>query len=159
MLKLDPAMKVRTRALIVTTLAVGFLHHVDHVLRADHSGWPFTPDVTPFTYSLVAYPILFLALFGPARLFWLRWALLAVGAGFTLFAHTVIESPQMQYAMWVYNRSLQPELFDVRNLCGIESPLLGSVAVVVSMSLNILIATSAVAMLMDRRAAADGVAA
>jgi hypothetical protein len=35
------------------------LHHVDHVARGNHSGWPFQAEVTPFTYSLLIYaPIL-----------------------------------------------------------------------------------------------------
>ena len=38
----------------VATAAVGFLHHVDHVLRFDHSGWPFVPQVNAFTYSLLS---------------------------------------------------------------------------------------------------------
>lgn len=139
-----------TRGLLVATAGLGFLHHVDHVLRADHSGWPFIADVTPFTFSLLAYPILLYALLGPPRHFWIRWMLLAFGTGFTLFAHSVIETPQMQYAMWAYNRSLEPELSNVRNLCGVESPLLGGVAVVVSMALNVLLVTASLSMLRDR---------
>ena len=46
-------------------LAIGFVigvcHHIDHVLRYDHSGWPFRPEVTPFTYSLLVYPIFLVA--------------------------------------------------------------------------------------------------
>ncbi|VXC84113.1 hypothetical protein [Sphingomonas sp. AX6] len=58
---------------------LGILHHIDHVLRVDHSGWPFRDVVTPFTFSLLAYPILLFALLGPRRWFWARWALLAAG--------------------------------------------------------------------------------
>jgi hypothetical protein len=136
-----------TRFLLIATTVVGACHHVDHVLRVDHSGWPFLPQVTPFTFSLTAYPILAFALFGPARLFWLRWSLLFAGAGFTLFAHAMIESPAMQYAMWAYNRSLEPELWSVRNLCGVRSGPLGIAAVIVSMALNVLLVTTAIAML------------
>src|SRR5438045_1454539 len=38
--------------------AIGLLHHTDHVLRYDHSGWPFRPEVTPFTFSLLVYPVI-----------------------------------------------------------------------------------------------------
>ncbi len=38
--------------------ALGLLHHADHVLRYDHNGWPFRPEVTPFTFSLLVYPII-----------------------------------------------------------------------------------------------------
>lgn len=138
-----------TRALLVATLIVGFAHHVDHVLRVDHSGWPFRGDVNPFTFSLAAYPILLFALLGTARWFWPRFALLAAGTGFTLFAHSRIESPQMQYAMWAYNRSLEPALWNIRNLCGVESGLAGWIAVIVSMTLNMLLVTATLSMLLD----------
>src|SRR5215469_11665673 len=97
----------RSAVLIGLSIGFGLLHHIDHVLRVDHSGWPFRPEVNPFTFSLLAYPILLFALFGPARLFWLRWLLLLVGAAFTLWAHTLIETPAMQYAMWAHNHSLE----------------------------------------------------
>ncbi|HEX2742046.1 MAG TPA: hypothetical protein VHM69_16515, partial [Rubrobacter sp.] len=29
------------------------LHHTDHVIRGNHSGWPFQAEVTPFTFSLL----------------------------------------------------------------------------------------------------------
>jgi hypothetical protein len=139
-----------TRKLLVATLVVGLLHHTDHVLRVDHSGWPFRADVTPFTYSLAAYPMLLFALFGPPALFWLRWGLLAAGTSFTLFAHVAIESPQMQFAMWAYNRSLEPELAGVRNMCGVQSSEIGYAAVTISMALNVLLVTSTIAMAADR---------
>ncbi len=36
----------------------GVLHHVDHVIRGNHSGWPFQQAVTPFTFSLLIYALL-----------------------------------------------------------------------------------------------------
>ncbi len=36
----------------------GVLHHVDHVVRGNHSGWPFQDAVTPFTFSLLIYALL-----------------------------------------------------------------------------------------------------
>lgn len=36
----------------------GLLHHVDHVVRGNHSGWPFQEAVTPFTFSLLIYALL-----------------------------------------------------------------------------------------------------
>lgn len=32
-------------------------HHADHVIRANHVGWPVTAQLTPFTYSLAVYPL------------------------------------------------------------------------------------------------------
>jgi hypothetical protein len=40
----------------VATL-LGLAHHLDHVIRGNHVGWPITPDVNPFTYSLGIYPL------------------------------------------------------------------------------------------------------
>src|SRR3712207_111129 len=49
------------RALLVLGIGVtvfGVLHHVDHVVRGNHSGWPFREAVTPFTFSLLVYALL-----------------------------------------------------------------------------------------------------
>jgi hypothetical protein len=34
------------------------LHHADHVIRGNHSGWPFQAEVTPFTFSLLIYALI-----------------------------------------------------------------------------------------------------
>jgi len=34
------------------------LHHTDHVIRGNHSGWPFQAEVTPFTFSLLIYALI-----------------------------------------------------------------------------------------------------
>lgn len=38
-------------------------HHVDHVIRGNHVGWPLTEHPTPFTYSLAVYPLIIVGLF------------------------------------------------------------------------------------------------
>src|SRR3712207_1977366 len=38
-------------------------HHIDHVIRANHVGWPLTAHPTPFTYSLRVYPLILLGLY------------------------------------------------------------------------------------------------
>lgn len=45
---------------LATALSLG--HHVDHVIRGNHTGWPLTEQVTPFTYSLAVYPLILLGL-------------------------------------------------------------------------------------------------
>ncbi len=45
----------------------GILHHVDHVVRGNHSGWPFQDPVTPFTFSLLVYALLLPGLYLTAR--------------------------------------------------------------------------------------------
>lgn len=41
--------------LIAAAAALSTTHHLDHVLRGA-TGWPLTPDVNPFSYSLGIYP-------------------------------------------------------------------------------------------------------
>jgi len=141
----------RSRFLLTGTIIVGLAHHSDHVLRADHSGWPFLPIVTPFTFSLLAYPILFFALLGRSAL-GVRAGLVAGLAAFTISAHTLIETPQMQYASWALNRSIDPDLGPIPNLLCTQSPELGVAAVVVSAALNLLLLAAATSLLFDWRA-------
>lgn len=61
----------------------GGLHHVDHIVRGNHVGWPAVDDVNPFTYSLVAYPLfaLGLALMTRGRVwagYWFVYGLMAL---------------------------------------------------------------------------------
>ncbi len=58
------------RALLIlglTATAFGILHHVDHVVRGNHSGWPFQEAVTPFTFSLLIYALLLPGIYLNAR--------------------------------------------------------------------------------------------
>lgn len=47
--------------LVPTVLSVS--HHIDHIIRGNHVGWPLIPEVNPFTYSLTIYPLLILSLY------------------------------------------------------------------------------------------------
>jgi Zn-dependent membrane protease YugP len=60
----------------------GILHHVDHVVRGNHSGWPFQDTVTPFTFSLLIYALLLPGLY-------LTWRSSLV-AGYWLFTAVVL---------------------------------------------------------------------
>lgn len=44
---------------IATVFSLG--HHLDHIIRGNHVGWPITDQVTVFTISLGIYPILLAA--------------------------------------------------------------------------------------------------
>ena len=60
----DRGRHVRPGRLLIYLAAVLSLgHHVDHVLRGNHIGWPLTGQVTPFTYSLLVYPFILLGLY------------------------------------------------------------------------------------------------
>jgi hypothetical protein len=84
-----------SRALVWIAASVGvlgLLHHVDHVFRGNHSGWPFTADVTPFTLSLLIYPMLIHGIWRTWRrqasaVYWLIIGVLL--AGLVTFVHYV----------------------------------------------------------------------
>jgi hypothetical protein len=78
---------------------LGVLHHTDHVLRWDHSGWPFRPQVTPFTFSLLVYPIL-IPLFFHGVSYTYRIVALTVVFLFVQSAHIFLERPADQFHTW-----------------------------------------------------------
>lgn len=133
--------------LLGMAFALSVIHLTDHALRVDHSGWPFRPEVTPYTYSLLAIPMVLFALFGPRRLFWLRWTLLLFGTLATLYAHIFIETPHMQFAMWAHDRSSDPHQQGFHNIPDIRSPALGAASAIVAMILNVVAVTSTITML------------
>lgn len=49
--------------LVLVPTVLGVAHHVDHVVRGNHVGWPLTPEVNPFTYSLAIYPLIAISLY------------------------------------------------------------------------------------------------
>jgi len=48
---------------VLVPTVLGAAHHVDHIVRGNHVGWPLTPHVNPFTYSLAIYPLLAISLY------------------------------------------------------------------------------------------------
>jgi hypothetical protein len=48
---------------VVVPTVLGVAHHVDHIIRGNHVGWPITAEVNPFTYSLAIYPLLAISLY------------------------------------------------------------------------------------------------
>ena len=85
----------------LTLLAAGMSlgHHLDHVIRGNHVGWPVSGEINAFTASLVIYPIIVtgLALYrarivGPGF-----WALVSGGGALFLgaihFSPMAIEPP------------------------------------------------------------------
>lgn len=45
----------------------GVLHHADHVIRGNYSGWPFQAEVTPFTFSLLIYALILPGIYMTAK--------------------------------------------------------------------------------------------
>jgi hypothetical protein len=65
---------------------------VDHVVRGNHSGWPFQEAVTPFTFSLLIYALLlpgiYMNLRGRVAAWW--WLFVAlVGLALVFSVHFV----------------------------------------------------------------------
>jgi hypothetical protein len=48
---------------VLVPTVLGVAHHVDHIVRGNHVGWPITPEVNAFTYSLAIYPLLAISLY------------------------------------------------------------------------------------------------
>lgn len=73
---IDPTLPPRAYLLFGLATVLGLAHHVDHVVRGNHVGWPVTGSVNAFTFSLVVYPViafgLVLAAYGRGRAdYWL----------------------------------------------------------------------------------------
>ncbi len=83
--------------LLATFMSVG--HHLDHVLRGNHVGWPLTEHPTPFTYSFGVYPLILLGLYlyGSGKVGAGYWALLTGSGALFLaaihFGPTAVEPP------------------------------------------------------------------
>jgi hypothetical protein len=121
---------------LLVVLVLAALHQVDHVLRADNSGWPFTPDVTPFTISFVIYPLMALD-FGYLRNRpWVRVGLVAVLFVALQVAHLAYEPPAVQYGTWANGVSDVPHARGRPNLLDAAIPRLGVVSVAVSTLLS-----------------------
>jgi hypothetical protein len=124
---------------------------VDHILRYDHSGWPFRAEVTPFTFSWLFFALGLAPLV--VRRPWLRLApvvLLLVGVQ---AAHTFIETPLDQYSMWATGVSHDPAASGERNLLGITSVPLGLLAASVAVAVGLAFLAALVSLAVDARRA------
>ncbi len=86
--------KLRRWLLIAATGTTAFaiMHHTDHVVRGNHSGWPFEEAVTPFTFSLLIYALLLPGLYltTKGRLMAGYWLFTAVvGLALVVWVHFV----------------------------------------------------------------------
>ncbi len=138
---------------LLAVLVLAALHHTDHVLRADNSGWPFTEDVTPFTISLIVYPIFLLDFLTLRRRSAVRAALVGILFVLLLVVHTVIETPGDQYGTWANGVSAVPHAAGRPNLLGIASPALGAVSVAVSVALSVAVLVALVSLVGEARRA------
>jgi hypothetical protein len=153
----QPAASPRTRFttgewMLLGVVALAFLHHLDHVLRADNSGWPFTPDVTPFTISLLVYPIFVLDFLLLRDRPWLRVGLVAILFVALQVTHAIVEPPADQYGTWANGTSAVPHALGQPNLLDVASPVLGAVSVAVSSLLSVAVLAALVLLTREARA-------
>jgi hypothetical protein len=138
--------------MLLTVAGLTLAHHVDHVLRADNSGWPFTPDVTPFTISLLLYPIFALDFLLLRSRPWVRVGLVASLFAALQVAHAVYEPPADQYGTWADGVSSVAHARGRPNLLDIASPALGGLSVAVSTLLSLAVLVTLVLLLREARA-------
>lgn len=87
-----------------TVTILGAIHHIDHIIRGNHIGWPFSTQATPFTFSLLVYPALLGGIYLTRRRrawagYWLGVALpmLALVTFVHLIPHAGYEAPPDLY--------------------------------------------------------------
>jgi hypothetical protein len=152
----EPAAPLRGRCtlgewMLLGVVALAFLHHLDHVLRADNSGWPFTSDLTPFTISLLVYPIFVLDFVLLRDRPWVRAGLVAVLFVALQVTHAIIEPPADQYGTWANRTSSVPHALGQPNLLDTASPVLGALSVAVSSLLSVAVLAALVLLAREAR--------
>jgi hypothetical protein len=138
--------------MLLGVVVLAFLHHVDHVLRADNSGWPFTSDLTPFTISLLVYPIFVLDFLLLRDRPWVRVGLVAVLFVALQVTHAIVEPPADQYGTWANGTSSVPHALGQPNLLDTASPVLGVLSVAVSSLLSVAVLAALVLLTREARA-------
>jgi MFS superfamily sulfate permease-like transporter len=128
---------------------LGLVHQVDHILRYDHSGWPFRPEVSLFTFSWVFFAL------GLAPLVmsrpWLRLVPVTLLLMGVQAAHILIETPHDQYSVWATGVSHDPASMGEPNLLGITSAPLGLLAAGVALALSAVFLAALVSLTVDAR--------
>jgi hypothetical protein len=152
----EPAASLRGRFtlgewMLLGVVALAFLHHLDHVLRADNSGWPFTPDLTPFTISLLVYPIFALDFLLLRQRPWVRVGLVAGLFVALQVTHAIVEPPADQYGTWANRTSGVPHALGRPNLLDTASPILGALSVAVSSLLSLAVLAALVLLAREAR--------
>jgi hypothetical protein len=152
----EPAASLRGRFtlgewMLLGVVALAFLHHLDHVLRADNSGWPFTPDLTPFTISLLVYPIFALDFLLLRDRPWVRVGLVAILFVALQVTHAIVEPPADQYGTWANRTSGVPHALGRPNLLDTASPILGALSVAVSSLLSLAVLAALVLLAREAR--------
>ena len=137
------------RVLVLVVAVLVLVHQVDHLLRGDVSGWPFTAEVTWFTASLLLDAALLAGLLLLDKRPGVRVALAVVLAGVVQVPHMFWETPADQYGTWAHGVSWTPDAPGRPNLLGISSPALGVVSVTVALLLSVAVPVALVLLASD----------
>lgn len=117
------------------TFILSLLHHIDHILRIDHSGFPFLSRVSPFTYSLFVYLIfLVIALFRKQP--WYRVIGTLMLFLFATIAHIFFEPMKDKFHTWAYGSNLKYHIGE-QNMLGYNSKFLGVCSIVLAILLSL----------------------
>ncbi len=141
-------MSTRSAMLLIAATLLGLVHQVDHILRYDHSGWPFRPEVSPFTFSWLLFGLGLLP-FVIRRRPWLRLVPVGLLLALVQTAHIVIETPRDQYRVWATGVSTEPDALGHSNLLGITSPLVGYLAAGIALAVTALLTLSLLSLAQD----------
>ena len=131
------------------TFILSLLHHIDHILRIDHSGFPFLSRVSPFTYSLFVYPIfLVIALFRKQP--WYRVIGTLMLFLFATIAHIFFEPMKDKFHTWAYGSNLKYHIGE-QNMLGYNSKLLGVCSIVLAILLSVSLLVTLILFIKDAK--------
>ena len=63
--------RTRYKLLLLAALILSLAHHIDHIIRGNHVGWPVNNDINTFTFSLIIYPLVALGFLLNTTKYWL----------------------------------------------------------------------------------------
>ena len=143
-------MKLTTsEKLLFYTFVLSLLHHIDHILRIDHSGFPFLSRISPFTYSLFVYPI-FLIIASSRMQTWYRVIGTLILFLFATISHIFFEPMKDKFHTWAYGSNLKYHIGE-QNMLGYNSKFLGLCSIVLAIILSFSLLVTLILFIKDKR--------
>ena len=131
------------------TFILSLLHHIDHILRIDHSGFPFLSRVSPFTYSLFVYPI-FLIIASSRKQPWYRVIGTLILFLFATISHIFFEPMKDKFHTWAYGSNLKYHVGE-QNMLGYNSKSLGVCSIVLAILLSVSLLVTLILFIKDAK--------
>ncbi|MBC7935591.1 MAG: hypothetical protein H7Y86_09605 [Rhizobacter sp.] len=139
----------RSTKLLWLSIALSIVHHADHILRIDHSGWPFLQRISPFTYSLLVYPI-FGFIFLVNKKLWFRVAAMAILFLFSTTAHIFFEPMKDKFQTWAYGSNLAHHVGE-QNMLDYNAEWLGVCSIIIAVALSLVLSITLLSFIKDAR--------